>query len=147
LSARSHGEATGDTAATRQARRGGEAYLLKRDLLRRLSTGEPVAPWVNRYAYPFRWFYSVLNAADYFRRAALLHGTPPDPRMAEAIAMIRAARQPDGTWLQERRHPGRVWFEIDVPAGEPSKWLTLHAARVLDWWDGVMDPFVARRPL
>jgi len=55
--------------------------------------------------------------------------------MSEAIAMIRAARQPDGTWLQERRHPGRVWFEIDAPAGEPSKWLTLHAIRVLDWWD------------
>ncbi len=50
--------------------------------------------------------------------------------------MIRAARQPDGTWLQQRRHPGRVRFEIDVPAGEPSKWLTLHAMRVLDWRDG-----------
>ena len=55
--------------------------------------------------------------------------------MAEAIEIIRAARQPDGTWLQERRHPGRVWFEVDVPAGEPSKWLTLSAIRVLDWWD------------
>jgi hypothetical protein len=127
-------EATGGTDATRQARRGGEEYLLERGLYRRLSTGEPVAPWVNRYAYPFRWFYSVLNAADYFRRAALFDGTPPDPRMVEAIGMIRAARQPDGTWIQERRHPGRVWFEIDVPAGESSKWLTLHAIRVLDWW-------------
>jgi hypothetical protein len=28
-----------------------------------------------------------------------------------------------------------VWFEIDVPAGEPSKWLTLFATRVLAWWD------------
>jgi hypothetical protein len=38
-------------------------------------------------------------------------------------------------WLQARRHPGRVWFEVDVPAGEPSKWLTLSGMRVLDWWD------------
>ena len=44
-------------------------------------------------------------------------------------------RQPDGTWLQARRHPGRVWFEVDVPAGEPSKWLTLSGTRVLQWWD------------
>ena len=28
------------------------------------------APWVTRFAYPFRWFYSVLNAADYFRAAS-----------------------------------------------------------------------------
>jgi hypothetical protein len=128
--------ATGGTEATRAARRGGEEYLLARGLYRRLSTGEPVAPWVDRYVYPFRWFYSVLNAADYFRQAAPVDGRPPDPRMSEAIGMIRAARQPDGTWIQARRHPGRVWFEVDVPAGEPSKWLTLYGTRVLDWWDG-----------
>jgi hypothetical protein len=127
--------ATGGTDVTREARRSGEEYLLQRDLFRRLSTGEPVAPWVNRYAYPFRWFYSVLNAAEYFRQAALLDGGQADPRMAEAIEMIRTARRPDGIWVQERRHPGRVWFEVDVLPGEPSKWLTLYATRVLDWWD------------
>jgi hypothetical protein len=55
--------------------------------------------------------------------------------MADAVALIRAARQADGTWLQSGREPGRVWIEIDVPAGEPSKWLTLFATRVLAWWD------------
>lgn len=129
--------ATGGTAATREARAAGEEYLLERGLFRRLTTGEPVDHWVNRYAYPFRWYYSVLNAADYFRLAA--DGSQPDPRMAEAIELIRAARHADGTWIQERRHPGRVWFEVDVPAGEPSKWLTLYAMRVLDWWDSARD--------
>ena len=127
--------ATGGTGATRAARRSGEEYLLERGLFRRLSTGEPVAPWVDQFAYPFRWFYNVLNAAEYFRRASPLDATMPDPRMAGAIELIRAARQPDGTWLQARRHPGRVWFEVDVPAGEPSKWLTLFGTRVLSWWD------------
>jgi hypothetical protein len=123
--------ATGGTDATRAARRAGEEYLLRRGLFRRLSTGEPVAPWVNRFAYPFRWYYSVLNAADYFRQAT----TTPDSRMTDAIELIRAARQPDGTWLQSHRHPGKVWFEVDAPAGEPSKWLTLSGMRVLAWWD------------
>ena len=44
-------------------------------------------------------------------------------------------RLPDGTWLQAHREAGDVWFDIDVPAGEPSKWLTFHATRVLDWWE------------
>ena len=126
--------ATGES--TRELRRGGEEYLAERGLYLRKSTGEPVAPWALRFAYPFRWFYNVLNAAEYFREASLLDGTPPDPRMADAIERIREARQPDGTWLQARRHPGRVWFEVDVPAGEPSKWLTLYGTRVLEWWDG-----------
>jgi len=127
--------ATGGTDATRAARRSGEEYLLRRGLFRRLSTGDPVAPWVDDLAYPFRWSYNVLNAAEYFRQASLLDGAAPDLRMAGAIDVIRAARQPDGTWPQGRRHPGRVWFEVDVPAGEPSKWLTLFGARVLAWWD------------
>jgi hypothetical protein len=130
--------ATGGTDATRAARRSGEEYLLRRRLFRRLSTGEPVGPWVDRFAYPYRWVYSVLNAAEYFRRASLLDDVRPDPRMADAIALIRAARQPEGTWLQAGRHPGREWFEVDAPAGQPSKWLTLYGTRVLAWWDSEM---------
>ena len=80
----------------------------------RLSTGEQVDHWVNRFAYPFRWYYSVLKATDYFRSASLHDGVAPDARLADAIEAVRGARQPDGTWLQERRHPGRVWFEVDA---------------------------------
>ncbi|WP_020674162.1 hypothetical protein [Amycolatopsis nigrescens] len=127
--------ATGGTDASRAARHSGEEYLLRRGLFRRLSTGEPVAPWVNRFAYPIRWSYDVLNAAEYFRRAALFDGAEPDPRLADAVELIRTARQPDGRWLQAGRLPGRMWFEVDVPAGLPSKWLTLFGTRVLTWWD------------
>ncbi|MGO4238387.1 squalene cyclase [Pseudarthrobacter sp. YAF2] len=128
--------ATGGSAELRAARHRGEEYLLERRLLYRLTTGEPVAHWASRFVYPFRWFYSAVNALDYFRAAALHDDAAPDPRLAEAIELVRSARQPDGTWVQEWRHPGRAWFETDVPPGEPSKWLTLHGTRVLDWWDG-----------
>jgi hypothetical protein len=130
-----HEVLTGGTDATRAARHAGEEYLLERGLFRRLSTGEPVGPFATHLTYPFRWRYSVLNAADHFRAAALHEGTAPDPRMADAIELIRVARQPDGTWLQGRPHPGRVWFDVDVPEGEPSPWLTFLALRVLAWWD------------
>ncbi len=127
--------ATGGTEATRAARKGGEEYLLERQLVRKLSTDEQVGPWVDSFTYPTRWKYSVLRAADHFRLASEHEGTPPDPRLAEAIELIRAARQPDGTWLQTNRQKGREWFEVDVPDGEPSKWITLDALRVLGWWE------------
>ncbi|MFC4943538.1 squalene cyclase [Pseudonocardia sp. GCM10023141] len=127
--------ATGGTDATLAARRSGEEYLLRRALLRRASTGELVGPWVSRFTYPFRASYNALVATDHFRRARLFDGRAPDPRMAEAIELVRAARQPDGTWLQGSRLPGQVWFEVDVAEGEPSKWLTLYGMRVLAWWD------------
>ena len=76
-----------------------------------------------------------MKATAYFRDAALHDGTRPDPRLADAMEAVRADRRPDGTWVQERRHPGRAWFEVDVPPGEPSKWLTLYGTRTLAWWD------------
>lgn len=127
--------ATGGSAELRAARHAGEEYLLERRLMRSLSTGEILGPWVTRNSYPFRWVYSALKAVDYFRSAALFEGTPPDARLADAIESVRAARAPDGRWLQESRRPGRVWFEVDVPPGEPSKWLTFYATRALEWWD------------
>lgn len=125
---------TADHSA-RAARHRGEEYLLGRRLLHRLSTGEPVGPWVADFASPMRWRYSALHAADHFRAASLHDGTAPDVRLAEAIDLIRAARLPDGTWSQGSVEPGLQWFATDVPRGERSKWLTLVGTRVLDWWD------------
>ncbi|HXF02252.1 MAG TPA: squalene cyclase [Arthrobacter sp.] len=137
--------ATGGTDELRAARHTGEEYLLERRLLYTKSTGEIVGPWATHFAYPFRFVHSALHAADYFVSSNLYDGGAPDPRLADAVEVIRSARRPDGTWLQERRHPGRVWFEVDVPPGEPSKWLTFHGTRVLAWWDGAAIP-LGRQP-
>lgn len=118
--------ATGESLGLRAA---AEEYLLERRLLFGLNSGEYVGPWVTRFEYPFRWRYNALTALDYFRSV-----DRRDPRMAEAVEVVRSQRQPDGTWLQPSRDPGRTWFDVDVPAGEPSRWITLHATRVLDWW-------------
>jgi hypothetical protein len=130
---------TGDRQRVGAARRRGEEYLLSRNLLHRESTGDVVGSWALRWAYPMRWAYNVLNAADYFRGATTWDAAAPDPRAAAAIDLIRAARRPDGRWPQGRVQPGRVWFEVDVAEGEPSPWLTLYARRVLGWWDAAAD--------
>ena len=119
----------------RDARRGGEEYLLARHLLYRASTGEVVGDFATEFVYPNRHRYSALVALDHFRDVSLLEGTPPDPRLSDAIDVVRAARQADGTWLQGTRLPGRTWFDVDAGEGEPSRWLTLIGTRVLDWWD------------
>lgn len=130
---------TGVNETLRAARHGAEEYLLERRLLRTLSTGELVGPWVETFAYPFRWQYSVLTAVDYFLAAARHEGVPPDPRLEEAIGIIRTAQSCDGTWIQGHKYPGRVWFEVDVEPGESSKWLTFYGMRALKQWDAAAD--------
>jgi hypothetical protein len=123
--------ATGGSAAVREARRSGEEYLLERSLFRRKSTGEVVNPEYLDFAFPYYWRYDVLRALDYFRRS----GAGPDSRLAEAVEIVRSKRQPDGRWLLDRIHPGRVHFALEGRAGEPSRWNTLRALRVLNWWE------------
>ncbi|MDM7853775.1 hypothetical protein [Cellulomonas alba] len=126
--------ATGGTAASREARGTGEEFLLERTLFRRLSTGEPADPDYLSFAHPRRWHYDVLRGLDHFRRASALDGRP-DPRLAEAVEVVRRRRTPDGVWLLDRTPRGRVWFDVDEGVGRPSRWLTLDAMRVLRWWD------------
>jgi hypothetical protein len=124
--------ATGGSTAVREARHSGQEYLLERGLFRRKSTGEVANPAYLDLAFPYYWHYDVLRALDYFRRS----GAEPDPRMAEAVEVVRSKRQPDGRWLLDRIHPGRVHFTLEGGVGEPSRWNTLRALRVLDWWEG-----------
>jgi len=124
--------ATGGSAGVQAARRTGEEYLMERGLFHRKSTGEIVDPAYLELAFPYYWHYDVLRVLDYFRAA----GADRDPRMAEAVEVVRSKRQRDGRWLLDRIHPGRVHFDLEGGVGTPSRWNTLRALRVLAWWDG-----------
>jgi hypothetical protein len=117
--------------AVAAARRRGEEYLLERRLFRRRSTGEvPAERWL-QLSWPPRWHYDVLRALDHFRRT----GDAPDGRVAEAVQLVRDKRHPDGTWPLENTHPGETQFAFEDGDGQPSRWNTLRALRVLDWYD------------
>ena len=114
------------------ARRRGEEYLLERRLFRRLSTAEVINDEWTRFSFPPRWHYDVLRGLDYFRKV----GGSPDTRLADAIDLVEGKRQADGRWLLENTYPGQVYFAMDDGDGQPSRWNTLRAMRVLDWFHG-----------
>lgn len=125
----------GPTPQTQSARRGGEEYLLRRSLFRRLSTGEVADAQYLAFTHPNHWRYDILRALDYFRSASMFDQTEPDLRLAEAVDQVRVKRQADGRWLMDWTARGRRWFELDAGVGQPSRWITLRALRVLRWWD------------
>jgi len=117
-----------DIAAARQR---GEEYLLVRGLFRRLSTGEVADPAFLKFAFPTRYHYDVLRALDYFRAA----GAQPDTRMDEAVQNVESRRQADGRWLLYDSHEEALAFPFPESVGEPSRWNTLRALRVLRWYE------------
>ena len=70
------------------------------------------------------------GALEYLRSA----GVAPDERVAEAIDLVTSKRDGDGRWPLEIRYPGDMPVEIDEGEGRPSRWNTLRALRVLNWY-------------
>jgi hypothetical protein len=128
--------AGGGSPALTEARLRGQEYLLDRHLFRRRSTGEAIerdrkggAAWM-RFAFPTWWHYDVLRGLEYLRCA----GVAPDERIAEAIDLVLSKRDGDGRWPLETQYPGTMPVEMDEGEGRSSRWNTLRALRVLDWY-------------
>jgi hypothetical protein len=124
-----------------EARRRGEEYLLERSLFRRRSTGEVAVPSYLEFSFPPQWHHDVLRALDHVRDA----GGTPDPRLDEAVELVRGKQQPDGRWLLEHTHTGPQHFELEDGDARPSRWNTLRALRVLRWYDGQSPDGGAKR--
>jgi hypothetical protein len=122
-------QAGGSSDDVAQARQRGEEYLLERRLMRRRSTGEVADPRFTLSSFPTYWYYDVLRGLDYFRTA----DAPPDPRFAEAVALVASKRDELGRWPLENVHQGPTHLEMGGPEGFSSRWVTLRALRVLRW--------------
>lgn len=128
--------AGGSKAAVTEARLRGQEYLLERRLFHRLSTGEVIerdrqgeSDWTH-FTFPNWWHYDVLRGLEYLRRA----GVKPDERVTDAIALVESKRGSDGRWSLEHEYPGTMPVELNEGVGRPSRWTTLRALRVLDWY-------------
>jgi hypothetical protein len=121
--------AVGGAPDVAAARVRGQEYLLERKLLRRLSTGELAQPRWLYLVFPRGWHYDVLRVLDYLRDA----GIPPDERMSEAVGILESKRTADGRWLLEHAHHDDLLVNLGEREGEPSRWITLGALRVLRW--------------
>jgi hypothetical protein len=124
-----HERASGGNADVAAARERGQEYLLERRLLRRLSDGEiGDRKWLH-FAFPTGWHYNGLRALDHLREA----GVTPDDRLNEALDLVESKRDTEGRWPLDLALHDELLIDLDERVGEPSRWNTLHALRVLRW--------------
>jgi len=123
-------KAVGGSARVAAARGRGEEYLLERRLYYRKSTGEVVDFGWLRFSFPHWYYYDILRALDYLRDA----GVAPDDRVADAIEVVRRQRDPAGRWPLQNVREGDSHFQMEGGEDTPSRWNTLRAMRVLDWY-------------
>ncbi len=116
--------------AVRGAQHRGREFLLAHRLFRSHRTGAVIKPAFTLFSFPPRWYYDVLRALDHFQAV----DAPRDPRLADAIDLVRGRRRPAGRWPLQNRHRGEVYLCVER-LGAPSRWNTLRALRVLKWWE------------
>ena len=112
------------------AQRHGREFLLAHHLFRSHRTGKIIKPVFTLFSFPPRWHYDILRALDYFQAV----DAPRDRRLVEAVEIVRNGQRSDGRWLLQNAYRGKTYFQMERPGG-PSRWNTLRALRVLNWWD------------
>jgi len=79
-----------------------------------------------KFAYPLSYTSDILEALE-----VLAHlGKAQDPRLSNAIEFVLSKQDSKGRWKLERTLNGKMWIDIERK-GQPSKWATLRALRVL----------------
>ncbi len=108
----------------------GHEFLLAHRLYKSHHTGKVFDAKMTTMPFPPRWKYDFIRALDYFQAC----NAPRDERMSDAVELLLTKRKKDGTWPMNSGMSGLKYFDLEK-AGQPSRWNTLRALRVLEWWD------------
>lgn len=113
--------------AVQQAIEVGVEFLLSRDpALADYPYSERVSSTWFKFGFPLSYWSDVLETT-----AILVDlGYSSDPRLAAALQFILSKQDQQGRWKLANSLNGKMWVDIEKK-GQPSKWITLRALRVL----------------
>jgi hypothetical protein len=79
-----------------------------------------------KFGYPLGYVTDVLLNLEVLAEA----GCGDDPRLSDAAELVLAKQDAQGRWKMEYSYNGKMWADVEEK-GEPSKWVTLRAVRML----------------
>jgi len=79
-----------------------------------------------KFGFPVFYVTDLLQNVE----ALVSLGYSADPRLANALALIRSKQDALGRWPLEYDYRGKTWVDFGAK-GKPNKWVTLRALRVL----------------
>jgi hypothetical protein len=88
-------------------------------------TAKPSGNWW-KFGFPVFYVTDLLQTVE----ALVGLGYAHDPRLANALDLIRAKQDAQGRWPLEYDYAGKTWVDFGAKK-QPNKWVTLRALRVL----------------
>jgi hypothetical protein len=115
------------TRAVRDAVARGTEFLLSVDpAIAAYPTATNVSSSWFKLGFPSGYVADVLQVAETLAEL----GKAKDPRLANTVEFVLRKQTPEGRWRNEYAYNGKTWVDVDRQ-GQPSKWVTLRAARFL----------------
>jgi hypothetical protein len=109
--------------------RGIEYFLLHRIHMRSHDPGTTARPGWLRFGFPLMYQTDVLELLLLMAELGVR-----DPRLDPALDEVRRRMGADGTWTMASSFNGKMLVDVEEK-GKPSKWITLRARKVLDFYD------------
>lgn len=94
-----------------------------------------------KLSYPHRYRYDLLRALECLTDLKVPVQVDPKP----ALSWLLSKRGEDGRWPLELIHPGKTHFSMEEP-GQPSRFITLKALRVLERFQKEANQSMEDRP-
>ena len=115
------------TAKAKKAKEMAAEFFLSRDLAKAdyPYTVRVSGEWF-KFGFPLSYTSDVLEASLALCEA----GCGRDARLTNAIELVISKRDADGRWAMKHSLNGKMWVDVEKK-GQPSKWVTLRAMRVL----------------
>jgi len=111
----------------KQAIEKGAGFLLMHRLYKADHHGfKPINPSWLKLSFPWFYGYNILRGLSVLTKLGYVN----DERLEDAAEVLLQKRRKDGTWILESAPAGRMHANIES-VGKPSKWITLHALKVL----------------
>ena len=89
------------------------------------NSAKPSVNW-RKFGFPVFYVTDILQVLE----ALLALGYGHDPRLANALDLVRQKQDEQGRWNLEYDYSGKTWVNFG-PSKQPNKWVTLRALKVL----------------
>ena len=94
---------------------------------------DPKPGWL-KFGFPLNYNSDILEAL----LALVVIDAPMHPALEEPLQIVRDKMSEQGTWNLDNSLNGKMWADVETK-GQPSKWITLQALRVLRHFENARD--------
>jgi hypothetical protein len=123
------------TPAIQRAIEHGLQFLLRYDLAKAdYPYTEKISSAWFKLGFPLSYWSDVLETLDVLVKL----GCGGDPRLGDAYHWLLSKQDAHGRWKLENSLNGKMWIDIEKK-GQPSKWVTLRALRVIKIMEAVQS--------